>query len=126
MLNNLLNKEFNKAHVGIDIPRSQFGMPSNLKTSFNAGDLIPIYLAEVLPGDTWQMDTKSLIRTSSALIKPVMDNMYMDIHWFFVPNRLVWEHWEEFNGANPDGYWTQPVEYEIPQLTAPTGSCFQS
>ena len=115
---NLLNKDFSTAHVGLNIPRSKVPMPSQLKTSFNVGDLVPIYFSEVLPGSTWQLDTAYVARMSTP-IKPTMDNLYMDISYFFVPNRLVWDHWEEFQGANKTGYWTQPVEYEIPQLTCP-------
>jgi hypothetical protein len=54
------------------------------------------------------------------MIKPVMDNMYADIYYFAVPNRLVWKHWKEFMGENTSGPWTQTTEYTIPQITAPT------
>lgn len=118
-MSNMLNKDFSTAHIGLNIPRSKVPMPSQLKTSFNSGDLVPIYLKEVLPGSTFQLDTAFVIRMSTP-IKPTMDNLHLDISYFFVPNRLVWEHWEEFQGANKTGYWVQPVEYEVPQITVPS------
>ena len=118
-MNNLLKKDFSTTRVNVNIPRSKFSRPSQLKTSFNNGDLIPIYLDEVLPGDTWQMDTAFVCRMSTP-IKPTMDNLYLDVSYFFVPNRLVWQHWKEFQGENKDGYWTQPIEYEVPQVVLPS------
>ena len=73
----------------VDIQRSMFDRPSDLKTSFNAGELVPIYLDEVLPGDTFTMDMAMVLRMSTP-IYPVMDNCNLDYYWFFVPNRLVW------------------------------------
>lgn len=102
----------------IDIQRSKFNRPSQHKTTFNAGDLIPLYVDEVLPGDTRSVDMAAVVRSQTPIV-PVMDNANIDVYWFFVPNRLVWEHWEEFNGQNNTTYWEQPVEYEIPQCTAP-------
>ena len=104
----------------IDIPRSRFVRNFDLKTTFNEGELIPIFLDEVLPGDTFDLDMNSMIRTST-FIHPVMDNAYLDTFFFFVPNRIIWEHWEEFCGENKLTDWEQPVEYEIPQIKAPTG-----
>lgn len=98
-----------------DISRSKFYRKSNHKTTFNAGQLIPIYLDEVLPGDTHQMDLAALIRMSTPIF-PTMDNLFCDFYFFFVPNRLVWEHWKDFMGENTQSYWTAPTEYEIPQL----------
>lgn len=106
--------------TNIDISRSKFTRPSQHKTTFNTGDLIPIYIDEVLPGDTAIMDMSAIIRMSTP-IYPVMDNAFCDIYYFFVPNRLVWEHWREFNGQNNTTFWEQPIEYEIPTITAPTG-----
>lgn len=106
--------------TNIDIQRSKFKMHSSLKTSFNVGDLIPIFVQEVLPGDTFQIETNKVVRMQT-LITPVMDNIYLDTYYFFVPNRLVWEHWKEFNGENSSGAWTQTIEYTVPQLLAPHG-----
>ncbi|UPW40913.1 major capsid protein [Sigmofec virus UA08Rod_6125] len=103
----------------INITRSRFKMPFQMKTTFNAGELVPIDVTEVLPGDTYKRKTHAVIRMTTP-IKPVMDNAWADIYHFFVPNRIVWEHWEEFQGANKSGPWTQKTEYTIPQITAPT------
>lgn len=79
-----------------------------------------MYAEEVLPGDTLQMKTSELIRMTTP-IYPVMDNSWVDTYFFFVPRRLLWDHWEEFMGENKTDYWTQKTEYEIPQLEAPEG-----
>lgn len=105
----------------VNIQRSLFDRSHELKTSFNAGLLIPIFCDETLPGDTFTMDLASVVRTTSPFVKPVMDNMYMDTYFFFVPNRLVWDHWKEFMGENSSGPWTQQTEYVIPQVTSPSG-----
>ncbi len=106
--------------INLDIQRSKFVRPSTHKTTFNAGNLIPIYVDEVLPGDTFKMNMSSVIRMSTP-IYPVMDNANLDVYFFFVPNRLVWDHWKEFFGENNTTHWEQPVEYEVPQITAPAG-----
>ena len=98
-----------------EISRSKFYRNSDHKTTFNAGQLIPIYCDEVLPGDTHQMDMSALIRMSTPIF-PTMDNLFCDFYFFFVPNRLVWDHWKEFMGENTQSYWTQPTEYQIPQI----------
>lgn len=104
----------------INIKRSKFERSCNHKTSFNVGDIIPLYVdSDILPGDTVQMDMASLVRMATP-IYPIMDNLFMDTYWFFVPHRLVWEHWKEFWGENEDP-WVQETEYEIPQITAPSG-----
>ena len=102
----------------VDISRSRFNRDSRLLTTFNAGDLIPIFCDEVLPGDTVTLDTATLVRMSTPIF-PTMDNSYMDIYYFFVPNRLVWKHWKEMNGENNTSYWTQPVEYTVPGIDSP-------
>lgn len=103
-----------------DISRSTFDRSHSLKTSFNAGDVVPFYVDEVLPGDTFTVRTSKVVRMPS-LITPVMDNIYLDTYFFFVPNRLVWDHWREFNGENTQSAWLPTTEYEVPQITAPAG-----
>lgn len=104
-----------------DIKRSAFDMSHTHKTTFKAGDLIPIDWQEILPGDTFSVDT-SLVARMATPIFPVMDNCYLDYYYFFVPNRLIWEHWEQFCGANDDiTAWENPIIYEVPQVTAPSG-----
>lgn len=102
----------------INITRSRFNRNHRILTSFNAGELIPLKPIEVLPGDTFKNKTSIVCRMTTP-IKPVMDNAWIDIMFFFVPNRIIWEHWEEFQGANKTGPWTQTTEYTIPQITAP-------
>ncbi len=104
----------------IDTKRSKFDMSHSIKTTFNTGDVVPLMVdADILPGDTVQMDMSEIVRMATP-IYPIMDNLYMDIYWFFVPHRLVWEHWQAFWGENDDP-WTQQTEYEIPQIEAPEG-----
>lgn len=103
-----------------EIQRSRFTRANSHKTTFNMGDLIPIYLDEVLPGDTHQIDMSALVRMATP-IYPIMDNMFLDTYFFFVPNRLVWEHWREFNGQNNTTHWEQTIDYTIPQIKAPSG-----
>lgn len=94
------------------IERSRFDRSHSHKTTFDAGKLVPIYCEEVLPGDTVTLDLSTVCRMSTPMY-PVMDNAYLDVHWFFVPYRLVWSHWREFCGENTDP-WAQDTEYEVP------------
>lgn len=103
-----------------DIRRSKFKRPSSHKTTMNTGYIVPIYRDEMLPGDTCKLKMASLIRMATP-INPVMDNAWIDTYFFFVPRRLVWEHWKEFMGENTTDEWTQTIEYTIPKTTAPEG-----
>lgn len=104
----------------IDIGRSRFDRSASVKTSFNAGDVVPFYCEEVLPGDTFNVKTSRVVRMQT-LLTPMMDNVYLDTYYFFVPNRLTWEHWKEFCGENTQSAWIPETEYSIPQVTAPDG-----
>ena len=106
--------------TNIDISRSTFDRSSSVKTSFNVGQVIPFYLDEVLPGDTFSVQTSKVVRLQT-LLTPIMDNIYLDTYYFFVPNRLTWQHWRELNGENTQSAWVPAVEYEVPQITAPAG-----
>lgn len=75
----------------VDISRSRFDRSASLKTSFNVGDVVPFFLDEVLPGDTFSVDTSKVVRMQT-LLTPMMDNVYLDTYYFFVPNRLIWDH----------------------------------
>lgn len=99
-----------------NIPRSVIPRKSDLKTTMVYGKLYPIYCDEVLPADSKKMSLGSLVRMSTPLF-PVMDSSYMDFYAFFVPNRLVWNHWENFMGQNDDSAWVSDVEYSIPTLS---------
>lgn len=115
------NSEYNFAqNPQVGVSRSRFQRNSDNKTTFNTGELIPIYLDEVLPGDTHQIDLACVMRMATPIF-PVMDNAFCDFYFFFVPNRLLWEHWKEFMGENKETAWTPKTEYSIPQVTAPAG-----
>ena len=100
------------------IPRSQFERNHSVKTAFDAGYLVPIFLDEVLPGDTFNVKMSAFGRLSTP-IKPFMDNLFMDFFFFFVPTRLVWSNWKRFNGEqiNPG----DSTDYVVPTMTAPAG-----
>jgi hypothetical protein len=100
--------------------RSRFDRSSSYKTTFNVGQIIPFYVDEVLPGDTFSIDTSKVVRMQT-LLTPVMDDIFLDTYYFFVPNRLTWSHWKQFMGENTESAWIPSVEYEVPQLAAPEG-----
>lgn len=102
----------------VDISRSKFKRNHSVKLSFNTGDIIPFYVDEVLPGDTFQLKT-SMVSRMQTLLTPIMDNLYLDTYYFYVPNRLTWNHWREINGENTQSAWYPTVEYSVPQVTAP-------
>lgn len=95
--------------------RTKFDRSHVYKTTFNSGRLIPVFVDEVLPGDTARMSVNYFARLATP-IKPVMDNIYLDWFFFFVPNRLVWEHWQNFcfEQEDPD----DSTDYVIPTITA--------
>lgn len=101
-----------------DIPRSTFIRESTLKTTFDAGFLVPIFVDEVLPGDSFKLVLNAFCRLSTPLF-PVMDNLYLETHFWFVPNRLVWTNWRKMMGeqANP----TDSISYTTPQQVSPAG-----
>jgi hypothetical protein len=105
----------------VDISRSRFDRSASLKTSFNAGDVVPFFLDEVLPGDTFSVDTSKVVRMQT-LLTPMMDNVYLDTYYFFVPNRLVWDHWKEFCGENTESAWIPETKYTIPQIISPSST----
>lgn len=101
--------------------RYKFDLSSNVFTTFNAGEWVPIgEPIEVLPGDTFDLNMLSITRMET-FIKAPMDNLDMDIVAFYCRNRHAWEHFEEFFGENKTDEWTEGMtEYEVPQLSAPT------
>lgn len=104
-----------------NISRSTFDRSHSVKTTFNAGQVIPFLVEEVLPGDTFDVTTSKVVRMPS-LLTPVMDNLYLDTYFFYVPNRIVWEHWRELNGENTASAWIPETEYQVPQITSPAGT----
>lgn len=101
-----------------EIPRSQFLRQSTHKTSFNAGYLVPVYVDEVLPGDTFNLKSTFFARMATP-IYPIMDNLHLDSFFFFVPNRLLWTNWQKFMGEQDDP--GDSISYTIPTQTSPAG-----
>lgn len=110
--------QFSKSVTSLNISRSQFSRPFDHKFTFNAGRLIPVYLEEMVPGDTVTVSNLKRLTRMSTPLYPVMDNAYQDVYFFFVPYRLVWDHWEEFRtgGSADPSDWDQDVEYLVPQM----------
>ena len=101
-----------------DIPRSSFDCQSTHKTTFDAGFLVPVYVDEMLPGDTFRLNMTAFARLSTPLF-PIMDNMHLDSFFFFVPNRLLWSNWQKFMGeqTNPN----DSISFVVPQQVCPAG-----
>ena len=97
----------------VDTPRSSFDRTHTHKTTFNAGELIPFYIDEALPGDTFNLNA-TLFGRISTLLNPIMDNIVLDTHYFAVPKRLVWDNFQKFMGEqeNPN----DTTDYIVPQL----------
>lgn len=117
----MLNSEtyFSQA-ARADIQRSAFDRSHSIHTDFSTGELVPLDVQPVLPGDTITMDFSHVTRGATP-IAPVMDNAVLDIYVFFCPNRLIWDHWVNFMGQNDSTHWEQPVEYHTPKIEAPSG-----
>ena len=96
------------------IPRSSFNRSHGLKTTFDAGLLVPIYCDEALPGDTFNLKMTAFARMATP-IHPIMDNMFMETFFFAVPIRLIWDNWKKFNGEqdNPG----DSTDFTVPQTT---------
>ena len=101
-----------------DIPRSRFNVQTSHKTTFDAGKLIPIYVDEVLPGDTFSLSCTAFGRMATPIF-PIMDNLHMDTFFFFVPYRLLWDNWKRFMGEqrNPG----DSTSFLVPQVDSPVG-----
>ena len=111
-----LSHEFSRVPQA-EIQRSTFNRVHGLKTTFDSGLLVPIYVDEVLPGDTFQLNATGFGRLATP-IYPLMDNAYVETFFFYVPNRLIWDNWEKFNGAqdNPD----DSTDFLVPQIQGAT------
>jgi hypothetical protein len=101
-----------------DIPRASFDREFTHKTTFDAGYLIPVFVDEVLPGDTFNLRMTAFARLSTPLF-PVMDNMKLSSFFFFVPNRLVWNNWKRFMGEQDNP--ADSISYVVPQQVSPAG-----
>lgn len=106
--------------------RSRFDLSHSHKTAINAGDLVPFLVQEIYPGDSFDIDSKAVVRATSAFLKPVMDDCFLDMFYFFVPNRLVDNRWQAVMGENTQSVWAPagtaqaPVSY--PSSAVPVGS----
>ncbi|AXH74647.1 MAG: major capsid protein [Microviridae sp.] len=101
-----------------DIPRSSFDRSHGLKTTLDSGFLVPIFVDEALPGDTFNVNMTGFARLATPL-HPYMDNAFFNTFFFAVPIRLIWDNWEKFNGAQASP--GDSTDYIVPQVNAPAG-----
>lgn len=100
----------------VSFRRSKFSMNHGNKTSFNVGELVPLDVVEVIPGDTFSTKMTGVVRATTSFIRPIMDNLFLDVYHFFVPNRLVYDNSEQvFGKANPSMYVDEQLD-EYPTL----------
>ena len=103
--------------------RSKFPLSHTVKFSGNCGELLPIDCWEVLPGDTFRVQTNKVVRFQT-LLSPIMDNIYMDIFWFYAPSRILWDHWKNFMGES-ERAWYPANTYTIPVIESDGDHLFQ-
>ena len=101
-----------------EIPRAAFNMQTSHKTTFDAGYLVPVFCEEVLPGDTFKVKMTAFARLATPIF-PVMDNLYLDSFFFFVPNRLVWSNWVKLMGEQKSP--GDSISFVCPTVTSPAG-----
>lgn len=104
----------------VHVQRSKFNRDSENKLTFPAAKIVPFYVDEVLPGDTFNVKTAKVVRMLTPQV-PFMDNLFLDTYYFFVPNRLVWKHWQAFMGENDKSPWLDNTEYSIPKVNSGDG-----
>jgi hypothetical protein len=111
-MQSVMNHSFSRA-PSIEAPRSSFDRSCGYKTTMDAGYLIPFFIDDVIPGDTFNLSATIFARLNTPIV-PIMDNMYLDTHFFFVPLRLVWDNARKFFGeqVNPG----DSIDYTIPQF----------
>lgn len=97
------------------VSRTRFNRDQNILTTFDAGKLIPFYVDEVLPGDTFSVDTAAIIRMTTPKY-PVFDDAFIDFYYFFCPNRILWDHFKQFMGEADDAPWMPTKTYEVPKI----------
>ena len=112
--------DFSSNPTGLAARRSTFDRNCRIKTSFNEGNLVPFFCDEVLPGDTFNVKTSVLARLSNPAVRPVMDDMYLDVYYFFVPSRILWKHYSEVHGENVSSYWSPSSETVVPSEASKT------
>lgn len=102
------------------VSRTRFNRDQNILTTFDAGKLIPFYVDEVLPGDTFSVDTAAIIRMTTPKY-PVFDDAFIDFYYFFCPNRILWSDFKRFMGEADSEPWMPTGTYKVPQLEIPAG-----
>ncbi len=102
--------------------RSRFDLSQSIKTSGNVGKLYPFFCQEVYPGDTFKINSTILTRLATSYLRPVMDNLFLDQYYFFVPSRLVFNKWAEVFGENKAGKWANSAPPKVPTFTNPSTS----
>lgn len=117
MPRSVMSHQFSKVPQA-EIPRSSFDRSHGYKTTFDAGYLIPVFVDEALPGDTFSLSMTAFARLATPIF-PFMDNVFLDSFFFAVPIRLIWDNWERFNGAQDDP--GDSTDYVVPTITAPAG-----
>ena len=95
--------------------RTRFNRDQTILTTFDAGRLIPFYVDEVLPGDTFSVDTSAIIRMSTPKY-PVMDDAFIDFYYFYCPNRILWDNFKHFMGEEEETPWMPKREYATPKI----------
>ena len=95
--------------------RTRFNRDQTILTTFDSGKLIPFFVDEVLPGDTFQVDTAAIIRMSTPKY-PVMDDAFIDFYYFYAPNRILWDNFKHFMGEVEETPWMPTKEYAVPQI----------
>lgn len=95
--------------------RTRFNRDQTILTTFDSGTLIPFFVDEVLPGDTFQVDTSAIIRMTTPKY-PVMDDAFIDLYYFYCPNRILWENFKHFMGEVEETPWSPEKTYRIPKI----------
>lgn len=111
----------NYVHGGVPLiyhSRSKFDLSYSHKTTGNVGELLPLYIQEVYPGDTFKCDSSVVARTSSPFLKPVMDNLFCDVMFFYVPSRTLYDSWPEIFGENNDNAWARTSFKVAPNISS--------
>ena len=96
--------------------RTRFNRDQTILTTFDSGKLIPFFVDEVLPGDTFQIDTSAIIRMTTPKY-PVMDDAFIDLYYFYCPNRILWDNFKQFMGEVEDTPWMPSKTYTVPKIS---------
>lgn len=118
-----MNRNNNERHFNnvpqTHVSRTRFKRDQNILTTFDAGKLIPFYVDEVLPGDTFNVSTAAIIRMTTPKF-PVFDDAYIDFYYFYCPNRILWDNFKRFMGEADDTPWMPSQTYQVPKIIIPS------